>query len=369
MTTTSWRLGGIEALRGLAAVSVIFYHVSRHVNHAFASPDLVAAFQSGHAGVDLFFVISGFIIMFVHGRDVGQPQRLGHYVSRRVTRVMPLYWVALAVTVAMALAAGRGLPDLATFLQSALLLPLHDPILGIAWTLQYEAVFYAMFAVLILHRLSGMLLLAGWFCWVAMVAAQTGGVDGSPLEGDYILQFGLGMGAAALARRAALPAPRLLAAGGALAFVAAMLLENAGLLNGYATPARLAYGLSAAVLVLGLAGMERRGALGVPGWLRQLGGASYSIYLFQYVFISVAWQGWQVLRLGTVTPAWLCFLALSATAIGGGLLVAWMVEKPLLRRVRDWQARRNGSQAAMAASAVSAKTSATTTPAPSTSPV
>jgi peptidoglycan/LPS O-acetylase OafA/YrhL len=41
----------------------------------------------------------------------------------------------------------------------------------------------------------------------------------------------------------------------------------------------------------------------VSGWLRHLGGASYSLYLFQYVFIGVAWQGWQALRLGAVTPA------------------------------------------------------------------
>jgi peptidoglycan/LPS O-acetylase OafA/YrhL len=81
MTTIPWRLGGIEALRGLAAISVIFYHVSRHVNQAFGTPGLVAAFQAGHAGVELFFVISGFIILFVHGQDSGRPRRLGHYIS------------------------------------------------------------------------------------------------------------------------------------------------------------------------------------------------------------------------------------------------------------------------------------------------
>ena len=84
----------IEALRGLAATAVVFYHTARHTDKAYGTPLLRQIFQFGHAGVDLFFVLSGFIILFVHFRDIGQPGRLSYYANRRFTRVMPTYWVA-----------------------------------------------------------------------------------------------------------------------------------------------------------------------------------------------------------------------------------------------------------------------------------
>src|SRR5215467_10685301 len=107
------KLSGIEISRGLAASAVVLYHAARHLNQAYGMPTLTSVFQFGHAGVDLFFVISGFIIVYVHYNDIGTPDRLGHYVSRRITRVMPTYWVALAVTTLIAVAGSRGVPSLA----------------------------------------------------------------------------------------------------------------------------------------------------------------------------------------------------------------------------------------------------------------
>jgi exopolysaccharide production protein ExoZ len=110
------RLSGIQGLRGIAAVAVVLSHAARHVNMAFGMPVLITAFQAGHAGVDLFFVISGFIILFVHHRDIGQPSRLCHYLGRRFNRVMPLYWVALGLTVGLSAVGGHSPPTLPWFL-------------------------------------------------------------------------------------------------------------------------------------------------------------------------------------------------------------------------------------------------------------
>jgi peptidoglycan/LPS O-acetylase OafA/YrhL len=318
--------------------------------------------------VDLFFVISGFIILFVHGRDIGQPARLSHYLSRRISRVLPLYWIALAATVAMGMAGGRGLPETVRLVQSTLLLP-GDPVLGLAWTLQYEAVFYAVFALLILSRPAGLLVMAAWFGWIGLAALGTGDAGLSALHGDYALQFGLGMAAAALARRLPPGMARPLAGAGAVGFVVAMLLEAGERLDGYGIAARFAYGLPAAALILGLAGAERRQALAVPGWMRHLGGASYSLYLFQYVGMGVAWQAWRRLGLEAVAPSWLCFLVLAAAAILTGLAMARFVEKPLLRLLREGRAPRVAQPAATATAAVSAIASASSAAAPSTSPV
>ena len=333
------RLSGIEALRGAAATAVVLYHAARHVHKAFGAqggaPGLATAFQAGHAGVDLFFVLSGFIILFVHRADIGRPDRLMHYLGRRFTRVMPLYWVGLALTVVLATAAGHTLALSRVAVSAALLPTLDEPVLGVAWTLQFEVVFYAVFAVLILHRAAGLVLLAAWLAWIA--AASCGlGVNGVPsaLCGTYGLEFFMGMSAAEALHRGLVPVPRLMAGVGLLLLAGAGVMESTGFLDGYAALARFAYGLPAALLVLSVAEMDRAGGLSVPGWLRRLGGASYSIYLFQFVFIGVLWQAWLAVGMDRHAPVLACFLALSVAAVAGGLVMARLVEQPLLRLLR-----------------------------------
>jgi len=58
--------------------------------------------QFGHAGVDFFFVLSGFIIFFVHGKDIGKPSRLPHYVWRRFIRIYPVYWAVTLISIVLA---------------------------------------------------------------------------------------------------------------------------------------------------------------------------------------------------------------------------------------------------------------------------
>jgi peptidoglycan/LPS O-acetylase OafA/YrhL len=328
------RLGGIEALRGVAASAVVAYHVARHLNKAGGgTAGLTAATQFGHAGVDLFFVLSGFIILFVHRGDVGRPDRLRPYLARRFTRVVPIYWVALGATILLAAAGSHGLPEPRRVVASMTLAPTFDePILGPAWTLQCEAVFYAVFAALIASRRAGLALLGGWAC--LLLASLAAGEEAlpPPVAGPYALEFLLGM-AAAWRLRAGLPALTCATAGAAL-FVAAALAEDAGALDGYAPLARAAYGVPAALLIAGLAALERDGRLRPPAGLRALGSASYCIYLFQFVFIGVAWQ-LLIAGGGDQASAGLgAFAVLTAAAIGGGMATHRWIERPLLRLVR-----------------------------------
>ena len=330
------KLSSIEALRGVAATVVVLSHSARHIDKAFGDPALITAFQASHAGVDLFFVISGFIILFVHYPDIGQPGRLSNYVQRRFTRVMPLYWIALVLTLAMSAAGSGPLPLASSLLWSASLLPMqHEPFLGIAWTLQYEAVFYVVFAVLIVQRAAGLALFAAWLAVIASSIAgyQTASLP-SGLSGAYSIEFFFGMVTAHLVRQRQVPVPMLLAVAGLSLFGMAMVFESAGLLDGFANLARFAYGIPAALLVAGLAASEQKTGLIVSAPLRLLGGASYSIYLFQFVFIGIVWQAWLKAGIGQHAPHIILFAALAFSAVIGGVLVSRFVEKPLLRLVR-----------------------------------
>ena len=170
--TSAGRLGSIEACRGIAAAAVVLYHAARHLNKIYGLPSLTAVFQFGHAGVDLFFVISGFIILYVHYRDINSPARLRHYVGRRFTRVMPTYWVALALTVLLAAGGHAGLPSLSDLIWSVSLAPSdHQLLLGIAWTLRYEIIFYALFCILIVNRIAGLVTMSVWLAAIIFVAS------------------------------------------------------------------------------------------------------------------------------------------------------------------------------------------------------
>lgn len=333
------KIEGIEAARGLAAVLVVLYHAARHVAQYSGELPFGNFSAFGHAGVDFFFVLSGFIIVFVHGRDIGQPSRAGRYLQRRLTRILPLYWVALATeTAILALSPTREVPSPGLLLLNASLFPIDGAIVGVAWTLHLEMLFYAVFLVLILNRTIGAALLVAWACLAASSLFGERDWGGEPLDSfasSYCVQFFMGMAAAWFVRRAAVPWPRLLLLAGVSAFLLAGTLQNLDVMDGYAAwPARVAYGLSAMVALVGIVGSEAQGRLRVPPVLAGLGDASYAIYLFHLVAIGMASQVFRALGLRGVVPAEAQYVVLVAAGIVGGIVISRLVEKPLLALVR-----------------------------------
>ncbi len=327
-TSPHRRLLGIEALRGVAAVSVVASHVVRHLGKAGWAPGPLTVFQAGRAGVDLFFVISGFIILHVHRRDISRPDRLDHYLLRRFQRVFPLYWLALALTVVMGLSGAHGLPSIGTLAWSSALLPtMKEPVLGIAWTLQFRD--------RVLPARSPPLWPAGpaasrcsppawrsscrpWPAWACPAAHR------------HFARHSRASSSSAWRRPACWTGGRWVDRGRCALLGSALLagsyaLDTAGLLTGVV--ARLAYAVPAGLLVLGLSAAERAGGLSPPGWLRSLGSASYAIYLFQFVFIGAAWKIVSATRLVEGLPTVALFGLLLCSAVIGGLSVSRLVER------------------------------------------
>ena len=283
------RLNGVEAARGVAALLVVFYHTALHVEGDVGGSILWGVPHFGHAGVDFFFVLSGFIITFVHYRDVGNPGRLGHYVQRRFTRVFPFYWIVLAYYLADTwLFHPVRDPTAARIFSEAFLLPLMSPIIvGGSWTLIFEIMFYVVFATLILSRRVGISIISVWALLViatrmlhpAILAHDPQAVITSP----YCLEFFMGMGCAYLMTHRRIPGSGAILLTGIVLFAAAGGAEVLGIMNGFGTLARLIYGPSAALIIVGLVERERSGLLKVPRVLGVLGRASYSVYLVHLV--------------------------------------------------------------------------------------
>lgn len=112
-------------------------------------------------------MLSGFIIVHAHAKDIGRPEALGNYVGRRFAKVWPTCWIITAAFVVL-LSLGIGsqpLPaDPVAWLSALSLIRFSrdTPPLPVAWTLFHEVAFYAVFSVLIVHRRAGIAALGVW---------------------------------------------------------------------------------------------------------------------------------------------------------------------------------------------------------------
>jgi peptidoglycan/LPS O-acetylase OafA/YrhL len=156
MSSASTKLDGVQTLRGVAAVVVALFHFSV-LERAFYGPDFLLTGFSGYgrAGVDLFFVISGFIMVLVPGQTRSGAQSAWEFLVKRAVRIYPPYWVVTLAVIAiwwlsggflMAFLIGKN-PN---WIASLTLWPQDRyPILLVGWTLIHEMYFYLVFAALL----------------------------------------------------------------------------------------------------------------------------------------------------------------------------------------------------------------------------
>jgi peptidoglycan/LPS O-acetylase OafA/YrhL len=339
-TARKARLEGVEAGRGIAALLVVFYHAALHVEGDVpGSAVLWGLPHFGHAGVDFFFVLSGFIISFVHRTDLGRPERLGHYLERRFTRVLPFYWLVLAFLLLDTWILHRAqFPGVSELISNVFLLPqAKDQIVGGAWTLVFELTFYLVFAIVICSRRIGAVVLCVWAALVAAglflnLSSESAaiGVASSP----FCIEFFLGIGAAIVLSRRTVPFSGLLLIIGLTGFALVGLCEVAGFLYGFGATARLAYGTCSFMVILAVVERERSGRLKVPRFMAVLGRASYSVYLVHLIAIGVTFK---LLSMAfPPTPSWSLpvWALLCAIGLAAGIFASVWLEQPVMRFVR-----------------------------------
>ena len=156
-------INSIQFLRGFAALAVVVHHTGGYVKRYF-EPTLLFGdyFSLGFAGVDLFFVISGFIIHFTSENYLNNPSKLKEYLKKRFVRVYPIYWVITTVLFVSSWLItiilhknifSIGYPNtFSAYIQTYTLFPLHFAINPVTWTLSYELFFYLGFSFLIISK-------------------------------------------------------------------------------------------------------------------------------------------------------------------------------------------------------------------------
>ena len=315
----------IQYLRAVAVLGVIAFHAFQW---------RTGAFNVGRSGVDLFFVISGVIMWRVTG--VGET-RPGAFLWRRLTRVAPLYWVVTLALAAVAALWPAFLPNVHPgtrhLLLSLAFIPHLDPtglpfpLLPPGWTLNYEAIFYLVFAAALFapRRRQAWIVCAALFLIVA-----AGLILDDPV---YILganplmwEFAAGIAVANFADMGALPGRRggwaLVAVGVAGLAIPAML----GMFSELGRP--FIWGVPAALIVAGALSVEEAGGVWKSATVTLLGDASYAVYL-----VHLPAQALVAHTLGTAN-AWLFIPAAFAASIGMGLACHRWIETPLIAWAR-----------------------------------
>jgi peptidoglycan/LPS O-acetylase OafA/YrhL len=351
--TQSGALTSIQILRALAALMVAAYHAQLELATRLGLPDSLPSFSFGAAGVDLFFVISGFIMVYASERLFGRPEASRVFFLRRLARIVPLYWAASGVLLAYILIAGIDFAvsnvSLGTIVASFLFLPyprpdgLMMPLHGLGWTLNYEMFFYVVFAVgIVLPRRNAVLAIAAFLTAIVAVNWMFGPFP-EPLAfwcGSIMLEFCFGM-LIALAYRHGLRLPTSVTYGLILAALVGYATTKFSAAN--VTFRLIEWGLPAAALVAALVLSKDAAKPGAVGRaFAFLGDASYSLYLLHPLTIDAARRFLPRLIDPAAFP-WVYALALIALAVAVAVVAYLVFEKPVTRalqgRIRGVPAR------------------------------
>lgn len=165
------RVEEIDWLRGITALWVLSYHANFIITSPkyFGAGTLGSLAEQGHHGVELFFVISGFVMATKMPTSGPRLSNLKGFVLRRLCRIFPAYLAVFVPLAVVGLATGLGAPETGTIAgnlgRNLLLLPRDDPttyVPVVAWTLTHEMMFYGLVATAFIRPALGVGLLAAW---------------------------------------------------------------------------------------------------------------------------------------------------------------------------------------------------------------
>ena len=274
----------LQPLRAFAALTVVAHHLSILLGERNHLP--VRIWRQGASGVDIFFVISGFVMALTTRSMPSTTETAGRFLVRRLQRIVPLYWLLTLVMLLLrdAGVGGTSSPSELQLLASLLFVPMRNsvgnfhPVLVVGWTLNFEMAFYLLFALALLARVR-----AEWVLVPALVLLATSAVHGAPrlpgpLEGyqnSVVLEFLYGVALARLlpwvVRVPAWLACVLACAGLTMIFVSGA--PETSVWRG------VLWGLPATIVVCAVLALEKPWGKRLPHWPVELGDASYSIYL------------------------------------------------------------------------------------------
>jgi len=296
----------VQALRGFAALCVVVTHALLEAGVTGSRSALSGSPTMGEVGVDIFFVISGFIMVVVSKDAFGQKGAFWSFLKKRIARVVPLYWLLSLLLIAIILLAPALVEnpdvDFVYWLKSLLFVPVEHPggdgirpVLVVGWTLQFEMFFYGLFAIMLLlprrRALPLLLILLVGIMVLGMIFEPESNVlrfFSNPLLLEFAAGVVIGWMFVSGVR---LPASMTL-----ISIVLSLGLIVAGWqASHFVDMSRVVYfGIPAAILVAGLTLADGVQTRNISLYWMKLGSSSYALYL-SHVFVIAAlgtMMGW-----------------------------------------------------------------------------
>ena len=342
------QLSGIQYLRGLAATLVVAEHANLVIGlpKYFNRQPVPLEFYGGPAGVDLFFVVSGFIIAYITLDPASLRPTVGvaDFLWRRAARILPFLWLCVAAYAALRFLGRDGSFEFEPYLRALTLFPIGPVNPSQAWTLRHEFLFYLMFTTVFWHSGLRLWLVGAWMLSPMLFFPMFGSVRDSveyELLGFAFNRLNLLFGFGFLVSLLYLRRPQWFT--GSISNGMPVLTGLCGLylvlfvLMSYThldTADVLVAGSGASLIVfVALRVRTQRD----PGLIDRaglaLGDASYAIYLTHGGIISALLGVWS--RLAPDTSGFLVLFVCMAGSLGIGILIHRYVERPLVRRLQN----------------------------------
>lgn len=343
-TTTKTVLHGLQYGRAIAALLVVCCHASVVIHENFSENLLSKIFIGGSSGVQFFFVLSGFIIYYIHSDDDRNIDNAKLFIKKRLLRVYPIYWIALIFTLTGKIAfsssgvANSIIGDI-TLISNRYLLTVP-----VAWTLSHEILFYSIFAAgyYALGKLKNLLIF-----WLIIIVGYQIFTLGSHHGSNTILNinnclFASGIFIGYLFKKKSellkLHYKKTLCTGALLLLTGMTSLSQAGLDRPYNDTRflleQILIGLASTFLVAGLSSLPKHQR--TSNILITLGNASYSIYLFHLLTQQATYRF--LSKIGKIDTYYSSafFLLLVLLPIFVGTAVHYLIEKPIIRTLSNW---------------------------------
>jgi len=346
----------IQALRAVAALLVVLFHSFQMWGQRVDAYAPGVTWGNGAAGVDIFFVVSGFVMAVSSRRLADQPFGWLTFLKNRFTRIVPLYWLMTTLKLlTVAFAGSLALRSDLSFnfvASSYALLPVTDqaghfrPLLPVGWTLTFEGLFYIVFAVALALRADIRRVLLSILGFMAVLALfRTADWPVWTLMFDTIVlefAFGVILGQATLRgwRMPSSAAPWVLAAGFAFILIFGMADTQWRV---------LIWGVPSLAIVAAAVSLEEKFRHEKLACLMTLGDASYSLYLshgfvLPMLGVAIGFLGYSGLLIQSVTIA----ASLIVCSLVGLAVYRW-VEVPLLNAMGRGPSRGRPREAALTA--------------------
>lgn len=304
MNSKSNKIDWIQGLRGIAALLVVLCHAREYLQQDVNAKEISALLIPGAMGVDLFFIISGFIMVYSTQGGNGCAYAKD-FAIKRFSRIFPLYFVVSVLWVLIVKKNPHffnNMENIIYFTKSVLFIPtsdshplFHAPIVSLGWTLNFEVYFYIVFGISLLFNKYKTVFLAAWmsltliaipemfsgFSWAASKKHDYPWVYLNLAANPIIFEFLAGVLIAKLYLKEGIVFPNITLAKASVATTFGLVIW----LNysGYSSYGPMSWGAPIMLFVACLAIASKSIEIKVPASLVWLGKISFSLYLTHYL--------------------------------------------------------------------------------------